>query len=319
MNKWIALLLSVNAFAYADFSTDLYTACQPHIFSGKAHPDLAHTLASVLGTELELAKMEEGVLLVDEALHNQNAFIVQPLYTSESSTNEILMELFSVARALKRASCREVTAIVPYLGDLAQKSLMEDQALLLEAAGVDRLVCIDCPSRELQGSYHKASVIPLSAATIFAPYFAAKRLSDPVVISLKGDMGKSFQAKLEEEGIPTHWGKLDGGLSLDFVGELKGKDLILVTDRCEGASDLLHAARVFEKMEAGKIFACITHAIFSPSDLEELKDSPFHEVVLSDTLPLKGQLPANLVQLSMAPLLAEAVFRSETKRPFDNL
>lgn len=259
------------------------------LFCGKSHPDLAEAIC--------------GQFELEEGAQNQNVYLIQTLCPSKChSINDTLMELYTLAREAKRSSCRKITAIISNCCDSLN---MEDAAHLLESAGVNRVVCVD-----MRGCHYfkKAAIDNLSAASLLAPYFAEKRLVDPVIV---GEKGEAFQKRLEECGVKAN-------LASDFVGDLRGKDLIFVEDLVS-MPELLDVAEKYVKLDVRKIYACVTHSPFSGAEMEELGRSPFDEVVVTDTLPLKGERPANVTCVSMAPLLAEAIVRIETNRSLEEL
>lgn len=321
MHKLLITLLFLSVSLAAEESREY------HIFSGQTHKALAQAVAKELGAELEQAKvkcLKEGsrAVAVEEKVNNKNVFLVQPITSSEgASINDNLMELFMLVRELKRSSCRKLTLVIPFFGYAkdARTLNVEDVAALLESADVDRVVCLDLPCSDLQACFQKASVEHLSAASLFAPYFAQKRLLDPVIVACKeGNIGQLFQKKMGECGVEANLAKIVSKKgkalkveSVDFAGGFEQRDVILVDDVCESADFLLKAAECLQKMGAREIYACVTHPAL---ELEVLKAAPFQEVVLADTLPLKGALPSNVTQLSIAPLLAEAIYRIETNR-----
>ncbi len=322
MNKFILLIILLGSVSAEDYSSRDY-----HIFSGKSHGELARAIVKELGAELEPAhikSLKDGSrsVFVEEKVNNKNVFLIQPVCGSDgASINDNLMELFMMIRELKRSSCRKLNLVIPYFG-YTKDSLelnVEDVAAILESADVDRVVCLDLSSRDLQACFHKATVDHLSASPLFAAYFAKIALLDPVVIAFK-ETGKVFLEKLEACGVEADFAKAvqkkGKGIKIDpidFAGGFEQRDVILADDVCDAAA-LVNAALLLKKMGARQIYACLTHPAFSPEELEALKNAPFEEVVVMDTLPLRGSLPGNFKQLSIAPLLAEAIFRIETNR-----
>lgn len=266
------------------------------LHSGQSHPKLAGAVACELGAELGL-----------ESVQNQNVYFIQSLKASENySLNDLLMELFSKTRKMKRQLCRNVTAILPYFSNELNK---KDAAHLLESGGINRVICFDSCCKKY---FKKAAVYTLSSSSLLASYLAHKEWEDPVIISLKESglaYAKGFVEQLKECGVQATLGR-EG--TLDF----KGRDLILVDEFCESATLLMTAAELFEKRGAGKIFACVAHSQFSPLELEEIKGSLFDTVVVTDTLPQKGSFPENVAQISVAQMVAESIFKIETNREF---
>lgn len=307
-----------------------------HIFTGNANPELAQKIADELNIplgEATVSKFNDGEINIslDENVRNSNVYLVQPTCpTAEQSVNDHLMELFLMIRTAKRASASNVTAVIPYYGYARQDRKMKarvpisasDVAILLEKAGADRVLAIDLHCGQIQGFFHDCPVDNLYASTIFIPYFAKKPLTNPVVVS--PDAGgvaraKQFQEGLNRKGknanlavIVKQRAKAGEIASVNLVGSVQGADAIIVDDICDTAGTLCKAAEELKKNGARRVFACITHPVFSGPAYERIEDSLFTEIVVSDTIPLKPGAPKIVKQLSVAPLIADAIERIQS-------
>lgn len=303
------------------------------IFGGSSSQQLAASIARELKVPLgkaHIGKYNDGEIdiQIQESVRGKEVFVVQSTcHTAESSVNDSLMELFLMVRALKRASAKSVTAMIPYYGYARQDRKTtprvpisaSDVAMMLEDGGVDRVIAVDLHCGQIQGFFHDTPVDNLYASTIFVPYFATKELKNPVILSPDAggvDRAKRFKELLADFGVETSFGiiikqRAAAGVvgKMDLVGDVNGCDVIIVDDLCDTAGTLVRAAEELKSFGAERIFACITHPVFSGPALKRLEDSVFTEVVVTDTIPHSAdKLPENITKLSVAPLLAEVVF-----------
>lgn len=311
-----------------------YSLCDFKLFNGNANPNLAQAIADYLNVPLCKAKVGrysdgEINIQIEESIRNCDVYILQSTCpTKNASVNDNLMELYLLVRAMKRASAQSVTAIIPYFGyarqDRKSKSRVpisaSDIAMLLELAGVDQVISVDLHCGQIQGFFHKAPVDNLYAARIFVPYFAAKKdLRDLVVVS--PDAGGVERAKQFIEGLSAYnisaqmaiivKQRKEAGVveKMDLVGSVQNSDVIIIDDMCDTAGTLIKAASQLKEQGARRVFACITHPIFSGNAVTKIEQSTIDELVITDTIPLQKHCPANITQLSIAPLLAEAIRR----------
>ncbi len=304
------------------------------VFGGSSSRELAESIVKELNIPLGKAmvgKYNDGEISIkiEESVRGKEVFVIQSTCRSGgASVNDSLMELFLMVRALKRASAYSVTAIIPYYGYARQDRKMgsrvpisaSDVAMMLEGGGVDRVVAVDLHCGQIQGFFHDAPVDNLLASTIFVPYFAAKELHNPVILSPDAggvERAKQFKERLAQMGVETGFGiiikqRAAAGVigHMDLVGDVKGCDVIIVDDLCDTGRTLVRAAEELKAYGAERIFACITHPVFSGHALKRLGDSVFAEIVVTDTIPHADEdLPDNITTLSVAPFLAEVVFR----------
>lgn len=318
--------------------------CGFKLFSGNATHELAEKIAEHLDMPLSRAKVErfndgEVKIQIEESIRNCDIYVLQSTCpTANASVNDNIMELFFMVRAMKRASAKSVTAIIPYFGYARQDRKLKsrvpisasDISMLFEMAGVDHVISVDLHCGQIQGFFHKAPVDNLYASTIFVPYMAAKNdLRDPVVIS--PDAGGVERAKQFLEGLVSYGihaqlaiivkQRKEAGLveSMDLVGNVQNSDVIIIDDMCDTAGTLVKAAQELKQKGARRVFACITHPVFSGDALYKIEHSAIDEIVVADTIPLRELPPYNLTQLSVAPLLAEAITRAHKGESISHL
>lgn len=304
------------------------------IFSGNANIPLANEVAKYLEISLgdaTVKKFNDGEIQIqiNQSVRNKHVFIIQPTCLSSTHTvNDNLMELYLLVRAVKRASTASITAVIPYFGYARQDRKnaprvpisAADVALLLETAGVDRVLTIDLHSAQIQGFFHNVPVDNLYASTVFVPYFAKKELNQVVVVS--PDAGGIDRSKKFLEGLGRHG--ICGGMaiiskqrskagcvdSMQLIGSVEGSDVIIVDDICDTAGTLVQAAQLLKENGALRVYAATTHPVFSGPALKRIRESVIDELVVSDSIPLDGELPGNICSLSVAPLLGEAIRRT---------
>jgi ribose-phosphate pyrophosphokinase len=276
---------------------------------------------------------------VHDNVRGKDVYIVQP---TSPPVNEHLMELLLLVSTMRRASAERITCVIPYYGYARQDRKMTarvpisaaDVARLLEAMGVDRVVAVDLHCGQIQGFFGpRVPVDNLDAGTVGVAYFAAKGLVNPVVVS--PDAGGVYRAKQFREGLNMQAPALDAGLAMiikqrpkagqiehmDLVGSVENSDVVIVDDMIDTAGTLCAAAANLKANGARKVFAFASHGLFSGTASDRIARSVLEEVVVTNTIPLKASAKANekIVQLSVAPLLAEAIKRVHLKQSVSEL
>lgn len=314
------------------------------IFSGTTNLPLSEKIAKCLKVELsplQIGRFNDGEIKikVDQNVRNSEVYLIQSIcLTEKSSINDSLMELYLIIRTLRRASAGKITAVIPYYGYARQDRKTEsrvpisasDVAMLLELAGADHIICVDLHCGQIQGFFHNTTVDNLYAAPIFVHYFSEKQdLIHPIVVS--PDAGGVERAKKFIEGLS--WRGVDAGLAvivkqragagiiekMNLVGDVRDCDVIIVDDICDTAGTLVQAAKELKNEGANRVFACITHPLFSGPALERIGNSCLAELIVTDTIPARSELPGNIVELSMAPLIAEAIERTHNGQSISHL
>jgi len=338
----MGLFLCLSFNVYSQFSCKLLerystknykeeAECRCCILSGTANPELAQAVAQNLDIKLgkiNVGRFNDGEVRVeiDENIRGGDIFIIQSTCpTIQSSINDNLMELFLIIRACKRASAASVTAIIPYYAYARQDRKMKrrdpisasDVSMLLEQAGANHVIAIDLHCGQIQGFFHNAPVDELAAAAIFVPYIAKKNMQNPVVIS--PDAGgvtraKNYKERLAKYGVQASLSmiikqRVTAGevAKMDLVGSVAGCDAIIVDDMVDTAGTLCRAASELKRQGAKKVYACITHPVFSPPAIKRIAESDIDELIVTDTIPFREKMPTNIKQLSVASLIAQAI------------
>lgn len=329
MRIFILVFLTVGSLAFGECGPDIRQNIK--LFSGSANPALTKEVAEALQIEVSpavIGRFNDGEIRIRimENIRNCDVFILQSLCIGEHSTvNDNLMELYLMIRGMKRGSAKSVTAVIPYYAYARQDRKKTDTvpisasdvAMLLELAGADRVIAIDLHCGQIQGFFHKAPVDNLLASTIFVPYIAQLDLLDLVIVS--PDAGGVERAKnvidgLQALGVPSRMAMMvkqraDAGVieSMNLVGKVRGSDVVIVDDICDTAGTLVQAAKELKEFGARRVFACITHPLLSGPACSRIANSCLEEVMVTDTIPLRGDIPLNIKQLSVSPILAEAI------------
>lgn len=332
-NQKISLCLMVFLLNFVTIPTIYaHPVIRPYyIFSGNANKTLAQTIAFQLRTPLAnmvIDRYNDGEIniRINENIKNKEVFIIQSTCKGDNHTmNDSVMELYLIARELKRNGAKRITAIVPYLGYTQQDRkdsnfaplAASDIAYLLEQTGLNTIITIDLHSPQIQGFFHNVSIENIQVSTIMVPYFANLTLKNPAIVSLHSNgmlRAESFKRDLLKIGINSELAMAiikssDNGITREtnIIGKIKGKDAIIIDDRCETGTSLIETARTLKQAGALNIYAAVTHPLLSANALENLANSGIKEIVITDSIPIKQKLPPNIRQLSVAPILAELI------------
>ncbi|MES2199430.1 MAG: ribose-phosphate pyrophosphokinase [Chlamydiota bacterium] len=341
MRKITAFLI-IGLLFIGSFTQSLHSApdlhCDPSLkdailFSGNSNIPLAQEVANYLQIPLGDAlvdKFNDGEIQISlqDNIRNKNVFILQSNCPSKNqSINDNIMELFLLVRTAKRASAKNITAVIPYYGYARQDRKTSgrvpisaaDIALMLEVAGVDRVITIDLHCGQIQGFFRDAPVDNLYASFMFISYIASKNLQNVVVVSPDAggvERTKKFMDGLIKQGTPAEMAliskqRAQAGViaSMNLIGCVSGSDVIIVDDMCDTGGTLVKAAQLLKDQGANRIFAIITHPVFSGDALEKIRNSVIDEMIISDTIPLREDAPANITVISVASLLGESIRR----------
>ena len=294
------------------------------LFTGNAHPSLAEEIARYLHLPLgdvEVSRFSDGEVFVqvNENVRGTDVFIVQPTCPP---VNDNLMELLVMIDALKRASARRITAVLPYYGYARQDRKAQGRvpitaklvADLLTAAGVDRVLALDLHAGQIQGFFN-IPVDHLFAAPVIVDYLGKKDLRDPVIVS--PDAGGVERARAIAKRLRAGLAIIDKrregpnqALAMYLIGDVRGKDTVVIDDMIDTAGTLAQAVSALEREGARRILACGVHAVLSGPAIERLKAAPLEEVVVTNSIPVPEdkRLP-QLTVLTVAPILGEAIRR----------
>ncbi|MBF1760692.1 ribose-phosphate pyrophosphokinase [Veillonella sp.] len=294
------------------------------IFTGNANPALAREICDYLGLPLGEAFVGrfnngEVQIMIDESVRGKDVFIIQP---TSYPVNDNLMELMVMADALKRASARHITAVVPYYGYARQDRKTRGRepitaklvANLMQTSGITRLVTIDLHAGQIQG-FFDVPVDHLYGASILAKYINEKNLEDVIVVS--PDLGGVTRARdlADRIGAPIaiiEKKRPEPGVAkvMNLIGDVKGKNCIIVDDIVDTAGSLVEGAKALEEFGAKSVTAAVTHAVLTDPASERIANSNIKELIVTNTMPLPDNCKLeNVTQLSVAPLLGEAIMR----------
>ena len=294
------------------------------IFTGNAHPQLAAEIAEYLGVEVSAAHVKrfsdgEINVAIDESVRGADTFVIQPTC---SPVNENIMELLILIDALRRASARRITAVLPYYGYARQdrKAKARDPitaklvANLLTAAGTRRVLAVDLHAGQIQG-FFDIPVDHLLGVPILAEYFLNKQMNDLVVVS--PDLGGVTRARALAERVHAPLAIIDKRRPMPnvsevmhIIGDVKGKTVVMIDDIIDTAGTITMGASALMDRGAKEVYACCTHPVLSGHAIEKLAKSPIKEVVVTNTIPLGPEkILDKLKVLSVAPLIGEAIIR----------
>ena len=291
------------------------------VLSGRANRPLAEAVADDLGCELGRATVrnfEDGEIFVriDDNVRGRDLYIIQ----STCPPSDNIVELLLLLDAARRASAARITAVIPYFGYARQDRKDQPRvaigaklmANMIVAAGADRVLSIDFHQHQLQG-FFDIPVDHLYAAPVFTRYFREKQLDNLVVVS--PDVGSAKMARGFAKRLGGTMGIIDkrrpsANVSevVHVIGDVDGRDCLLPDDMIDTGGTLAQAARALKERGARDVYACATHALLSGPAVERLREAPFTEIVVTDTVPVPPHKQFDTLRvLSTDELLAKAV------------
>jgi ribose-phosphate pyrophosphokinase len=296
------------------------------LFSGNANPVLAQEIATHLGIELGKAKVgrfSDGEVDVElyQNVRARDVFVVQPTCTP---TNENLMELLVMVDALRRASARRVTAVIPYFGYARQDRRPRSTrvpisakvvANLLQTVGVERVLTMDLHADQIQG-FFDIPVDNIYASPVLLSDLKHRNYPDLVVVS--PDVGGVVRARALAKQLGCDLAIIDkrrpkANVSevMHVIGEIEGRNCVIMDDMIDTAGTLVKAAEVLKDRGAKKVYAYCTHPVFSGPAIERITGSALDEVVITNTIPMSDAARGcrKIRQLSGAYLFAETIRR----------
>jgi len=294
------------------------------IFGGNSNVSLLQEICKLVRVKVGNASVNrftdgEIRVKINENVRGDDAFVVQ---STCFPSNDNMMELLILLDALKRASANRITAVLPYFGYARQDRKDQPRvpitakliANLLSRAGATRVLTIDLHAGQIQGFFD----IPLDhlyAVNAFVEYFEKKNIDNLVVVS--PDVGgiktaraysKRFNASLaivDKRRIDDNDAEV-----MNIMGEVRGKNIIIVDDIVATAGSLVEAANALKKAGACDIYATVTHAVLCGPAIERISVSPIKELIVTNTIPVEAQkMNGKIEVLSVAPLLASAIKR----------
>jgi len=293
------------------------------LFSGTANEELAQEVSVYLDQPLSKAKItkfsdNEINIKIEESVRGKDVFIIQP---TSAPANFNLMELLIMVDALKRSSARSITAVVPYYGYARQDRKAEPRvpisaklvANLMETAGITRVVTVDLHASQIQG-FFDIPVDNLYGAVLFNDYVKAKNLKNPIVAS--PDIGGVARARyfaktmgLDMVIVDKRREKANESEVMNIIGDVAGKDVIMIDDMIDTAGTMVKAAAALKKLGATSVMACCTHPVLSGPAFERIEKGELDELVVTNTIPIKNNSCKKIKVLSTAKMLGEVIRR----------
>merc|ERR1719352_1136606 len=297
------------------------------VFSGSAHPELSTEIANYLGMDLgklTIKKFADGEIYVqiNESIRGSDVFLVQPTCPP---TNDNIMELLVMIDACRRASCRSITAVIPYFGyaradrrtagreSIAAKLV----ANLLTEAGATRCVLMDIHSLQTIG-YYDIPVDHIYGESVILDYLTSKDFHPDDIVIVSPDVGgvpraRAFAKKLNDAPLAIIDKRRTGhnkAQVMNLIGEVDGKIAVLLDDMIDTGGTLLAGAELLRERGAREVYACATHAVFSPPAVDRLSNSAFTEVIVTNSIPHTPERDfPQLTVLSVGNLLGETIWR----------
>lgn len=304
------------------------------VFALSSSKDLARSIAEQLGTAVgkcDVHHFADGEILVEigESVRGKDVFIVQ---STSNPVTESLMEILVLADALKRASAKQITAIMPYFGYARQDRKAKPRqpitsrlvADLLTVAGVTRVVTIDLHAAQIQG-FFDIPVDEMQALPLICRYFKNKNIQDLCIVS--PDHGGATRARKMSELLDCPIAIIDKRRPkpnvaevMGIIGEVSGKNCILIDDMIDTAGTIVAGASVLKEKGAKDVYIACTHGVLSGAAVQRLTDCVAKEVVITDTIAIpEDKRFEKLVQISVAELLAHTIESIENNLPVSDV
>ncbi|HLR92244.1 MAG TPA: ribose-phosphate diphosphokinase [Atopostipes sp.] len=301
------------------------------LYSLSSNRPLAEKIANYLDIELgelEVNRFSDGeiAISIEESVRGDHVFILQ---STSYPTNDNIMELLIMIDALRRASAKIITAVIPYYGYARQDRKAQPRepitaklvANLLTTAGADRVVTLDLHASQIQGFFD----IPtdhLLGAPLLASWFLDNELSGNDVVVVSPDHGGATRARKLAEFLDSPIAIVDKRRPkpnvsevMSIIGDVKGKKAILVDDMIDTAGTIVNAAQALKDRGATEVYACATHGVFSPPAIERIKDSVIKTMVVTDSIYLPEEKRLDKIELiSVSELIGQAIQRIYEER-----
>ncbi|MBD8500677.1 MULTISPECIES: ribose-phosphate diphosphokinase [Paenibacillus] len=294
------------------------------LFTCNSNPKLAQQIADYIGIPLGDAitkSFSDGEIQTNlhESVRGCDVYVVQ---STCAPVNDNLMELLVMVDALKRASAKSINVVIPYYGYARQdrKARSRDPitaklvANLIETAGAHRVITMDLHATQIQG-FFDIPVDHLLGVPILAQYFRSKQMENVVVVS--PDHGGVVRARKLADFLNAPLAIIDKRRPepnvsevMNIIGDIKGKTAIIIDDIIDTAGTIVLGANALVEAGVKEVYAACTHPVLSGPAMQRIEDSPFKEVVVTDTIPVTHPNPSSKIRtLSVAPLMGEAIIR----------
>jgi ribose-phosphate pyrophosphokinase len=296
------------------------------LFSGNAHKELADEVAAYLNIPVGDAAIKhfsdgEIDVHINENVRGHDVFVIQ---STSTPVNDSIMELLLMVDALKRASAKRITAVIPYYGYARQDRKVQPRvpisakliADLITAAGTSRILTMDLHAAQIQGFFN-IPVDNLYASPVLLDYVRQKYSNEKLVI-VSPDAGgveraRSFARRLQCSIaiIDKRREAANVSQTMNVIGDVQNSDTIILDDMIDTGGTIVHAAAALKDKGAHKVVAACTHAVLSGSSIDKLNASELEELIVTNTIPFdsKKEKCKKLTVLSIAPLLGEAIRR----------
>ncbi len=297
------------------------------LFCGRSNSVLAEEIADYLGTTVGpmiIKNFSDGEIYVQiqDSIRGDDVFVVQPLC---NPVNENLMELLIIIDAFKRASAKTITAVIPYYGYARQDRKTSGReaitaklvADLLTTAGADRVLAMDLHTGQIQGFFN-ILVDHIYATPIIVNYMKKLNLPKEELVAVSPDTGGVQRTRAFAKAMDCPLAIIDKrrtqhnvAVADHVIGDVKDKICVMFDDMIDTAGTICEAAKLLKREGAKDVYVCAVHPVFSGPALKRLDEAPIKEVIVTNTIPLNGNefIPTKITQLSVAPLLGEAISR----------
>ena len=307
------------------------------VFSGSSNLPLARKVSEYLGIplgEMELRRFSDGEISVKilENVRGGDVFIIQS--TGYPAANEYIMELLLIVDAFRRASANRITAVIPYYGYARQDRKVEPRvpisakvvATLLETCGVNRVLAMDLHADQIQG-FFQIPVDHLFAAPVIIEYLRSLPLDWKNTVVVSPDSGGAHRARFYAKQLMCGLAIVDKRRKkpneaeiMHIVGEVEGKDCLLIDDMIDTGGTILKATQALLERGAKKIYAVATHGVLSGEAISRLSSSSLEEVIITDTIFIPPEKRFSKLQiLSVSHLIGEAIRRIHKEESVSSL
>jgi ribose-phosphate pyrophosphokinase len=304
------------------------------VFSGNANIPLAKEISSLLSLPMGKSNVKqfsdgESWVKIEENVRGRDIFVVQSI---SYPSNDNLMELLLMIDALRRASARRITAVIPYYGYGRQDRKVEPRvpisarlvADLIQAPGPNRVLTMDLHADQIQGFFH-IPVDHLFFSAVLYEYIKNKEISDLVVVS--PDSGGAERARFLGKKLNANLAIIDKrrpqaneSIVMNIIGDVRDKNCLLLDDMIDTAGTICKGAKALLENGAKSVICCATHGVLSGDAVNNLNSTDFTEIVLSNTIQIPESKNINkLKTLSVAPIFAEAIQRIHNEESISSL
>ena len=304
------------------------------LIAGTANPELAALISEEIGvplTDPRVRRFADGEIdvKIQDSMRGHDVFLIQPTC---HPVNDTLMELFILLDALRRASARRITAVIPYYGYARKERKTQPRepisaklmANFITLAGANRVLLMDLHTEAIEG-FFDVPTDHLTAHKILAGYIRERRLEMCSVVAPDAGGAKRAEHMAKLLGAPLVFGykrrpEDDEAEVLEVAGDVQGRDCVVVEDMITTGGTAAAVAQTLKSLGAGRVLFASAHAVLTPGSIERLREAPIDEVVVTNSIPVPPEKRvAPITVLSVAPLLADAIVRVHENRSVSEL